>query len=153
MEADDSLGTVSMGLKMPPHIANATSIIAQTVDNVLPFGSFGDLTTTSRYEAAETALKYNPNIKRAVGDSRGGAVALQLQKHHPELKVRTYGAPVIDLKGAMQPTWNANTERYRNFGDPVAMFDSSAYTTVYPQFYDQKVRTRQYQNNAKQIPD
>ena len=34
MEADDSLGTVSMGLKMPPHIANAASIIAQKVDNV-----------------------------------------------------------------------------------------------------------------------
>ena len=149
MEADDALGTVSMGLKMPPHIANAASIIAQTVDNVLPFGSFGDLTTTSRYKAAETALKYNPNIKRAVGDSRGGAVALELQKHHPELKVRTYGAPVVDLKGAMQPTWNANTERYRNFGDPVAMFDSSAHTTVYPQFYDQRVLTHQYQNTAQ----
>ena len=134
---------------MPRHIANAASIIAQTVDNVLPYGSFGDLTTTSRSEAAETALKYNPNIKRAVGDSRGGAVALQLQKHHPELTVRTYGAPVIDLTRAMKPTWNANTERYRNFGDPVAMFDSSAHTTVYPQFYDQRVLTHQYQNTAQ----
>ena len=153
MAADDSMGTVPTGLKMLPHIANAASIIAQKVDNVLPFGFFGDLTTISRYKAAEQALKYNPNIKRAVGDRLGGAVAMELQKHHPELKVRTYGAPVVDLKEAIQPTWNANTERYRNFGDPVAMFDSSAYTTVYPQFYDQKVRTRQYQNNAKQIPD
>ena len=119
-----------------------------------PLGSFGDLTTTSRHKGAERALKYNPNIKRAVGDSLGGAVALELQTHPPELKVRTYGAPVVDLKGAMQPTWNANTERYIKFGDPVSMLDSSAHTTVYPQFYEQKILSHQYQNNAKQIkPD
>ena len=91
----DQIGTVSMGLKPAPHIANAASNIAQKVDNVLPFGSFGDLKTTSRYKAAEKALKDNPNIKRAVGDSLGGAVAFELLKHHPELKSRTYGAPVI----------------------------------------------------------
>ena len=138
-----------MGLKAAPHIANAASNIAQKVDNVLPFGSFGDLTTTTRYKAAEKALKYNPNIQRAVGDSLGGAVALELQKHHPELKVRTYGAPVIDLKGAIQPTWNANTERFRNLGDPISMFDTSAKTTIYPKFYDQPALTHQYQNNAQ----
>ena len=107
------------------------------------------MTTPSRFKAAEKALKYNPIIKRAVGDSLGKAVALELQKHHPELKVRTYGAPVVDLKGAVQPNWSANTERYRNFGDPISMFDSSAHTTVYPQFYDQRALTHQYQNNAK----
>ena len=133
---------------MAPHIANAASSIAQKVDNVLPFGSFGDLTTTSRYKAAEKALKDNPNIKRAVGDSLGGAVALELQKHHPELKVRTYWAPVVDLKDATHSTWNANTGRYGNFGDFVSMFGSSAHTTVYTQFYDNKVLTHQYQNNA-----
>ena len=51
------------------------------------------MTTTSRYKAAETALREHAHIKRAVGDSLGGAVALELHKHHPELKVRTYGAP------------------------------------------------------------
>ena len=95
-------------------------------------------------------LKYNPNIKKAVGDSLGGAVALALQKHHPEFKVRTYRAPVVDLKGAIQSTWNANTERYKNFGDTISMFDSSAHTMVYPQFYDQRALARQYQHNAKQ---
>ena len=40
------------------------------------------------------------SIEKVVGDSLGGSVALELQKHHPELKVRTYGAPVVDLKGA-----------------------------------------------------
>ena len=143
-----------MVLQAAPYIANAASNIAQKVDNVLPFGSFGDITTTSRFKAAEKALNDNPNINRGFGDSLGGAVALELQKHHPELKVRTYGAPVVDLKGAIQPTWNANTERYRNFGDPISMFDSSAHTTVYPKLYDQRALTRQYQNNAKHfIPE
>ena len=109
----------------------------------MPFGSFGDLTTTTRYNAAEKALKYNPNIQRAVGDSLGGAVALERQKHRLELKVRAYGAPVINLKGAIQPTWNANTERYRNLGDPISMFDSSAHTAIYPKFYDQPALTHQ----------
>ena len=44
--------------------------------------------------------RYNLNIKRVVGDSLGGSVSLDLQKHHPELKSRNYSAPVFDLKGA-----------------------------------------------------
>ena len=123
--------------------------LARQVDNVVPFGSFCDLTTTSRYKAAEQSLNENPDIKRAVGDSLGGVVALELQTHHPELKVRTYSAPVVDLKGAVQPTWNTNTEIYRNFGDPISMFDSSARTTTYPKIYDQTVLTHQYQDSAK----
>ena len=39
MAADDSLGTVLMGLKMAPYIANAASSIAQKVDNVSLFCS------------------------------------------------------------------------------------------------------------------
>ena len=49
MAIDDQLGKVSMGLQAAPYIANAASNIAQKVDNVLPFGSCGDLTTTSSY--------------------------------------------------------------------------------------------------------
>ena len=94
--------------------------------------SSGDITTTSRFKSAEKSLTYNPNFERVVGDSLGGSVALELQKHHPELKARTYGAPVVDLNGAVQPTRNTDTERYRNLGDPILMFDSSAHTTFYP---------------------
>ena len=36
-------------------------------------------------------LKYNSHIERVVGDGLGGSVALELQKHHPEVKVGTYG--------------------------------------------------------------
>ena len=77
---------VSIGLQAAPYIANAASNIAQKVDNVLPFGSFGYLTTTSRYKTEEKALKENPNITRAVGDSLGGVVALELQKKASRLE-------------------------------------------------------------------
>ena len=94
------------GMKAIPYIGD----LARNVDNVVPCGSFGYITTASRYKAAERALTHGPNIKIAVGDRLGGTVALELQKHHPELNLRTYGAPVVDLKGAIQPTLNANTE-------------------------------------------
>ena len=99
------------GVKAVPYIGD----LARNVDNVVPFGSFGEITTTSRFKAAEIDLKDNANIERVVGDSLGGSVALELQKQLPELQVRTYGAPVVDLKGAVQPSWNTDTERYRNF--------------------------------------
>ena len=154
MAIDCSLGTVSIGFKADSHIANVASTIAQKVDNLLLVGSFCDMTITSRYKAAETAFTYNPIIRRAVGDSLGRVVALELQKHHPELKVRTYGAPVVDNNGAVQPTWHANTERYRNCGDAITMLDSSTHTTIYPEVYDRKTLTHQYQNKAQRItPD
>jgi len=40
----------------------------------------GDLTNSTRYKEAEAALKANPNIKRVIGHSLGGSVALELQK-------------------------------------------------------------------------
>ena len=89
MGIDGSLGTVSIGFKAAPHTANVAIAIAKKADNVLPCGSFGAETTTSRYKAAEQALTQIPNLKTAVGDSLGEAVALELQKHHPDLKVRT----------------------------------------------------------------
>ena len=95
------------GMKAVQYIGD----FARKVDNVVPFGSFGDSTTTSRDKAAEKALAYNPKADRVVGDGLGGSVALELQKHIPELRVRTYGAPVVDLKGAVQPSWNTDTER------------------------------------------
>ena len=60
------------------------------------------------------------------GDSSGGSVALGLQENHPEVKSRTYNAPVVDL--AFRP--NANTERFRSFGDPIQMLDTSAHTMM-----------------------
>ena len=53
----------------------------------------------TRYINADKVLKAKPNIITVVGHSLGGSVALKLQMNDPELKSRTYGAPVLDLKG------------------------------------------------------
>ena len=89
LELNESLGSISNGLQAAPYVANTASHIANKDDNVLLFVSFGDLTTSSRYITAEKALKENPHIKRVVGHSQGGSVALELQKHHPDWMSRT----------------------------------------------------------------
>ena len=51
-----ALGTVSMGFKAAPHIANVASTIAKNVDNVLLVGSFGEVTTISRYKSSRESF-------------------------------------------------------------------------------------------------
>ena len=58
-----------MGVTAAPYSVNTASSIAQQVESVVPFGSFSDLATSSRYITAEKALRDNPIIKRVVGDS------------------------------------------------------------------------------------
>ena len=145
MTLDESLGSASTGLQAVPFVANTASSIATRVENVLPFGRFGDLKTSSRYITAEKALIDNLYIFRVVGDSLGRSVVLESQKNHPELKSRTYSAPVVDV--AVRP--NANADRYRMFGNPISMFDTSTQTPMNGQVYDQQTLTHQYQNNAK----
>jgi len=41
----------------------------------MPFGNFGDVSSSSRYIATQH-IREHPNIKRIVGDSFGGSVAL-----------------------------------------------------------------------------
>jgi len=151
IEADESLTAISLGLQAAPFMTKAVSHIANKVDNVLPFGSFGDMTTSSIYITAEKALKENPNIKRVVGDSQGGYVALQLQKNHPELMSRTYNSPVFDLKGMMPYSDNSKVERYRNSGDIVSALGTSAHITPGTKYTDKKSITHQYENIAEKI--
>jgi hypothetical protein len=96
-----------------------TSSISDAIDDLaLPFG----LTRgTQRYSDAERVLRANPRISRLVGHSLGGAVSLELQKAHPGLKTRTYGAPVVSMTPG---------DRYKSLGDPVSMFDFGAKTSV-----------------------
>ena len=54
-------------------------------------------------------LKDNPQVKQVVGHSLGGAVALELQKQFPDLKSRTYGAPVFEPSG-VERCWKDNVE-------------------------------------------
>ena len=52
---------------------------------------------TQSFIDAERVLKANPKIRYITGHSLGGAVALELQRLHPELKSRTYGATVVSM--------------------------------------------------------
>ena len=47
---------------------------------------------SDRYRQAEAV--YSKSVKRVVGHSLGGSVALDLQKKYPRLTLKTYGAPV-----------------------------------------------------------
>ena len=96
-----------------------TKSFGDVVDDItIPFG----LTNmTQRYHDATLVLNKNPQITKIIGHSLGGAVALELQKQQPSIQTRTYGAPVFSTAGT--------SERFREVGDPVAMFDFGAITS------------------------
>ena len=77
---------------------------------------------TARYRDASLVHGKNPQVQRVVGHSLGGAVALELQRQKPDLHSVTYGAPVV---ASAMPG-----ERYRHWGDPVAVLDSGAEMTA-----------------------
>jgi len=77
---------------------------------------------TARYESAARTLAANPQVRRVIGHSLGGAVAMQLQEDIPSLKSRTYGAPALSFAGS--------GERFRSLGDPISMFDFVARETA-----------------------
>ena len=80
---------------------------------------------SQRYGEADRVLDASPQIRRVVGHSLGGAVALELQNSHPQLKLQseTYGAPVLSLSGSSQ--------RHRHWLDPVSILDFGAQTTLH----------------------
>ena len=97
-----------------------TKSFGDVVDDLsIPFGMTRG---TARYDAAARTLVANPQIRRVVGHSLGGAVALQLQKDIPSLDSRTYGAPVLSFSGS--------SERMRSLGDPISMFDFGSRETA-----------------------
>ena len=100
-----------------------THNLQDVFDDVSKVPFWGDVRQSARYQAAEKALEANPNIKRVVGHSLGGSVALELQKNHTGLDSRTYGAPVWDPMS--QDQLRGKVERYRNLTDPVSFFDGS----------------------------
>ena len=81
---DDQVKKVSIGLKSAPYIANAANNTTQKVGNVLPFGSLGYVTTTSRYKAAEKALKENPKHKKSNRRQSRWRCRIGAQQNHPD---------------------------------------------------------------------
>ena len=74
---------------------------------------------TKRYDDAMKVLDESPNIKRVVGHSLGGAVALQIDaENQNKYKTVTYGAPVASLEGS--------ADRHRYFGDPINILHKGA---------------------------
>lgn len=97
--------------------------------SLIPFGN------TAYSERYSQAMKtYNDlqssgqPVKRVVGHSLGGSVALEMQKNLAKkgrnVETRTFGAPVTDL--APFGRVYKNVERYRHPLDPVSVLDRSA---------------------------
>jgi hypothetical protein len=82
---------------------------------------FAQTSRSQRYADASRTLKTMPQIRWVDGHSLGGAVALQLQQKNPGVKSVTYGPPVVSASGG---------ERYRQLGEPMAVFDLGAKTTL-----------------------
>ena len=140
--------SVMFEIKSVPYIRD----LARKVDNVVPFGSFGDITTISKYKPTEKAFKIKfkhwkssrrqSRWKRSIGTS--------------EISSRVKAQ---DIRSAS--SWPLNErcshlgiliqERYRNVGNPILMFDFSVHTTFYHQLYGHKVSTHQYQKQRQQF--
>jgi hypothetical protein len=112
-------------------------------DDLTKVPIWGDLKNSTRYQQAEKALAAHPNIKRVVGHSLGGSVALELQKNHSGLSSRTYGAPVWDPLGQ-----DGQVERDRHWLDPFSVFDRSANKSVKWNPLDSMSMTHDYSDIA-----
>ena len=89
---------------------------------------FNKTAQAQRYKDADALLGKNPQIANLVGHSLGGSSVLELQKNHGEqtFKTNTYGAPAASLT---RPD-NVNNHRYRNYGDPISIFDRGAQSNL-----------------------
>ena len=117
------------------------------VDDVTKLPVWGDLKNSTRYKAAEEVIKENVNISRVVGHSFGGSVALELDENFDQIKhSRTYGAPVWNLAGDEK-----ETSRYRNWFDPVSIFDRSAQTSVNWNPFESASLTHDFTNIADNV--
>ena len=89
---------------------------------------FGKTAQSQRYKDADALLAKNPQASNLVGHSLGGAAVLEMQKNHGNktFKTNTYGAPAVSFT---TPD-NKDNHRYRNYGDPISIFDRGAESHV-----------------------
>ena len=110
---------------------------------------WGDLRDSERYQKVLEQFKNRGEIDTVVGHSLGGSVSLELQKNYPDRikKSRTYGAPVMDLLGSE----SENVDRYRNWLDPVSIFDRGAKKSIKWNLLDSGSLTHDYSNIADNV--
>ena len=84
----------------------------------------GKTACAQRYQDAEARPFKNPQVANLLGHSLGGSVSLELQKKHAQetFTTNTYGTPAASYK---MPD-NIDNHRYRNYGDPISIFDEGA---------------------------
>ncbi len=129
-------------------------------DDITKVSMYDKLLHSERYGQAKEALDKNPQVKHLSGHSLGGVVAMQLQKRHPQQiqSARTFGAPVFDPTGVdkFMPSGNfanplGKLERFKNAGDPVAMFDNSAKTSIKTNLFSSPTLTHAHDNISSQF--
>ena len=101
-----------------------TDNMTDVYDDITKVPKWGYLTDSARYNHVKPVLDKHPQIKKLVGHSLSGIVALRLQKEMPErdFEVTTYGAPVFGY-------WSGKNTRYKHQFDPISMFDMGAKIT------------------------
>ena len=118
-------------------------------DDITKVPAWGDLKGSERYQKALEEFKNNREIDTVVGHSLGGSASLDLKKNYPSRikKSRTYGAPVMDLLGSE----SENVDRYRNWLDPVSIFDRGAKKSIKWNLLDSGSLTHDYSNIADNV--
>ena len=113
----------------------------------IPF--YWDLKDSERYQKILEGFKNRGEIDTVVGHSLGGSVSLELQQNFPDRikNSRTYGAPVFELLGSE----SENVDRYRNWLDPVSVFDRGAKKSVKWNVLDSGSLTHDYSNIADNV--
>ena len=81
---------------------------------------------SERYRDAMEELRKNPDVTRIVSHSLGSAVAQEINNRHGNKYATTvYSSPFVS---GINQQKNPRYLRFRNRGDPIAMFDDSAIT-------------------------
>ncbi len=88
---------------------------------------FVGVSGSRRFAELQQALASHRTVTTLVGHSLGAAVSLEMAQRRPELATTSYGAPVMDV---FAKSSKSVPNRFANYGDPIAMFDTNATPAV-----------------------